>query len=408
MSEGITPSAVIAHMEIAKGLSEQVRAELASQSRLLRLDQGKRILRRQIDHQLGGQRLFLVDGNVVRACDGLERELDSCFGLSDPVPLFEETGSEDDTIVTQSRCLLLGVPTALLSKAGMEDAQVDELELDDAEGGFLAALYERINSNQLELPARPEVALRIQKLTADPDAGIAELTELIQSDATLAGALIHATNSPRFRAAKEITSVRDAVVRIGFSNTRMLATNLALRQVFKAKHQVSRDAIAEVWAGSVLCSAYCSVLSRKLSLLDPDRALLAGLLASVGAVPIIQFFDEHVGAAGDRQQLDDLLDKLLSVTGVLVVNYWELGADLVAVAEESTRWDYQAAEPDYASLSVVARWAAWAHHGRSRPPATEVPAFACLGMQAPGEDGVLAELEGSEAALERLQNMFET
>jgi hypothetical protein len=131
-------------------------------------------------------------------------------------------------------------------------------------------------------------------------------------------------------------------------------------------------------------------------------------LASVGAVPIIQFFDQHVGAGGGRQQLDGLLEKLLSVTGVLVVNYWELGSDLVAVAEESMSWDYQAAEPDYASLSVVARWAALAHHGRLRPPATEVPAFACLGMRTPGEDGVLAELEGSEAALERLQSMFET
>ncbi|EIC20171.1 HDOD domain-containing protein [Thiorhodovibrio frisius] len=408
MSEGITPSAVLAQMEITKGLSEQARAELAGQARLLRLDKGKRLARRQADNQLSGQRLFLVDGNVVRACNGLEREIDSCFGLSDPVELFDETGCEDDAIVTQARCLLLGVPAALLSEMGGDGAQLNELDLDDAEGDFLTELYEQINSNRLELPARPEVALRIQKLTADPDAGIAELTELIQSDATLAGALIHATNSPRFRAAKEITSVRDAVVRIGFSNTRMLATNLALRQIFRAKHQVARDAIAEVWAEGVLRSAYCSLLAQKLNLLDQDRALLAGLLARVGAVPIIQFFDQRGSAGGGRQELDELLEKLLSVTGVLVINYWELGSDLVAVAEQSTNWSYQAPEPDYASLSIVARWAALAHHGQPRPPAAEIPAFACLGMQPPGEDGTLAELEGSEAALDRLQSMFET
>jgi HD-like signal output (HDOD) protein len=157
----------------------------------------------------------------------------------------------------------------------------------------------------------------------------------------------------------------------------------------------------------VLRSAYSHLLSQKLKLLDPDRALLAGLLTSVGAVPIIQFFDQRGGAAGTRQELDSLLEKLLGVTGVLVINYWELGSDLVTVAEQSTRWDYQAAEPDYASLSIVARWAARAHNQQERPPAAEVPAFAALKMQIPGEDGVLAELEGSEAVLERLQSLFD-
>jgi HD-like signal output (HDOD) protein len=390
-------------MDITKGLSEQARAELGSRGKLVRIDQGKRLAR----HQIGDQRLFLVDGNVMRSCNGLERELDSCLGLSDPVELFDDTGSDDDTIITQARCLLLGVPRELLPDGASDSAEVDELELDDAEGDFLAGLYEQINSNRLELPARPEVALRIQRLTEDPDTGIAELTELIQSDATLAGALIFATNSPRFRAAKEITSVRDAIVRIGFANTRMLATNLALRQVFKAKRQVSREVMAEVWAESVLRSAYCSLLSQKLKLLDPDRALLAGLLASVGAVPIVQFFDQLGESAGGRSELDELLEKLVSLTGVLVVNYWELGSDLVAVAEQAMSWDYNASEPDYASLSIVSRWAALAHHGQPRPPAAEVPAFATLNMQLPGEDGSVVELEGSEATLERLQGMFE-
>lgn len=404
MSEDITPSAVLAQMEITKDLSEQARTDIAARAKLLRVDQGKRLAR----HQLGDQRFFLVDGNVLRACNGLERELDSCFGLSDPVELFDETGCGDDTVVTQARCLLLGVPASLLQEVSNQGAQVDELELDDAEGGFLAELYEQINSNRLELPARPEVALRIQTLTADPDAGISELTELIQSDATLAGALIFATNSPRFRAAKEITSIRDAVMRIGFSNTRMLATNLALRQVFKAKHQAAREAITEVWADSVLRSAYCSLLSQKLQVLNPDRALLAGLIASVGAVPIIQFFDQHSGTAGGRKELDELLEKLLSLTGVLVVNYWELGSDLVTVAEHSMDWSYQAPEPDYACLNLVARWAALAHHGQPRPPAEEVPAFTTLKIQTPGDDGALVELAGTEAALERLQSMFES
>lgn len=403
MSESVTLSAVLAGMELTRGLSEQGRRELEVHARLLRVDRGKRLRR----SQLGSRRLFLVDGHVVRACDGIERELDSCVGLSQPLELFEDSGSEDDSIVTQASCLLLAAPGGLLEGKANGAAAVEDIELDDIEGEFLAELYENINSDQLELPARPEVALRIQKLTADPDAGVAELTELIQTDATLAGAVIYATNSPRFRAAKEITSVRDAIIRLGFSNTRILATTLALRQVFTAKHLAAREAMADVWSESVLRSAYSHLLSEKLRLLNPDRALLAGLLASVGAVPIIQFYDQRGSEVKGRAELDHLLGKLIGVTGVLVINYWELGSDLVTVAEQSGSWDYQAPVPDYASLTIVARWAALAQKGRARPPVSEVPAFATLNLSTPGDDGVLAELAGSEILLARLQDLFE-
>lgn len=403
MAEGITPLAVLGEMELTRDLPEDAREKLASHAKLVRVDQGKRLYRRQ----LGGQRLFLVDGNVKRSCQGMERELDSCLGLSEPVELFEDSADPDDAIVTQARCLILGLPADLLRAAEREELQVEDIELDDAEGEFLAELYDQIRTNRLELPARPEVALRIQKMTSDPDAGVGELTELIQSDATLAGALIHATNSPRFRAAKEITSVRDAVVRLGFANTRMLATNLALRQVFRAKHQMARDAITQVWKESVLRSAFSYLLSRELELLDPDRALLAGLLASVGAVPIIQFIDQRGEFSGGLPEVEALVEKLLGVTGVLVINYWELGSDLVAVAEQCTRWDYLATQPDYASISIVARWAALSHLGKPQVPAAEVPAFQVLGMQTPNEGEGIVELAGSEAALERLQGMFE-
>jgi HD-like signal output (HDOD) protein len=402
MSESATVSEILTKMELIKGFPDTVCQDLAVQAKLIRLEGDRRLLRGQIRDQ----RLFLVDGNVHRSSNGLERDLDSCLGLSEPVELFEETGSDQDTVLTEGPCLFLALPAAAVKRAQTQAAEVDDIELDEASGDFLEELYERIMSNSLELPAHPEVALRIQQLTSDPDVGMPELTELIQSDAILAGALLHASNSASLRGTQAITSVRDAVVRIGFANTRMLATNLALRQVFKAKHAVAREAMTQVWMDSVLRSAFSYLLSKNLNLLNPDRALLAGLLASVGAVPIIQFFDQRSDEIIERKDLEQRVTELLGVTGVLVINYWELGEDLVKVAEHGTNWSYQASEPDYASLSLVARWAALAHHEQPRPPATEVPAFKALGMQVPDMDGGIAELEGSKAAFEYLQSMF--
>lgn len=401
MQQTLEALSLLNEIELTRDLSEGVRNELSRHCSLTELPPKRRLRFTELD----SQRLFLVDGHAVRLINGVGERLQAFQGLSEPLDLFEGATSGADCAITETPCILLQMPETALESARSATLEVSDIELDPTEGRFLAELYEIITNNRLELPARPEIALKIQELTADSSAGIDELTEIIQRDGTIAGALLHATNSPLFRAAKEIRSVRDAVVRLGFRNTRMLTTNLALRQAFKSKHEVTREAMKRVWSDGVLCSAYSYVLSDVLKILHRERALLAGLVAGIGAVPIIQFIEMR-----DRSPrldvIESLTGKLSSITGVLVINYWGIGNDLVAVAENSTRWDYEASEPDYATIATVARWAALQSEGRVHPDAAEVPAFKVLGLPPPGPGEPIAALTGSEATLASLKSMF--
>jgi len=394
---------LLTEIDLIRDLSESTREVLSKQCTMGELGPKKRIRLTDIE----GCRLFLVDGHAVRLTNGVTERLESYQGLSDPINLFANEGEfANDCVITETPCIVLKIPLTALESALNTSLEVSDIELDPSEGMFLAELYELITSNRLELPARPEIALKIQELTNDPDAGVQELTEVIQRDGTIAGALLHATNSPLFRGTKEIQSVRDAVLRFGFRNTRMLTTNLALRQSFKAKHNVTREAMAAVWSDSVLCSAYSYLLSDILGILNHDRALLAGLVAGIGAVPIIQFIEMR-DANPRLARIESLIGKLRSITGVLVINYWGLGEDLVEVAEHSSHWEHRAEKPDYASITTVARWAALQSEGRPHPPATEVPAFATLGLLPPPQPGEsIAQLIGSEKALETIKSMF--
>ena len=392
---------ILAEIELTRDLSEEDRGRLAEQCRI----EEHSLKHRMRLTELKPDRLFLVDGHVARLENGVIERLQAFQGLSEPIDLMGETLAPDACLVTETPCLFLRIPAAALDAVLAGGTEVSDIELDPAEGEFLAELYHLINNNQLVLPARPEVALKIQEMTNDPDAGIDALTEIIQRDGTIAGALLHATNSPLFRAAKEIKTIREAVLRLGFRNTRMLAVNLALRQAFRAKNEVTRAAMQESWTESVLCSAYGYVIAEITHRLDRERALLAGLVAGIGAVPIIQFLETR-GQGKTLAQVQSLVSKLASITGVLVINYWGLGDDLVTVAEHYGEWDYRAAEPDYASIAIVARWAALQSEGREVPDAGAVPAFAVLGLTPPAAGEPIAELAGSERMLDNLKSMF--
>lgn len=392
---------LLGEIETIGDLSEELRRELSAHCSFGEIAPRKRIRLTDIE----GHRLFLVDGHIVRLTAGVGERLQSHLGLTAPVDLFTRDNDADDSVITETPCTVLKVPTAALEAVRSTGLEVKDIELDPTEGEFLASLYELITSNRLELPARPEVALKIQELTNDPDSGVAELTEVIQRDGTIAGALLHATNSPLLRGSKEILTVRDAVLRLGFRNTRMLTTNLALRQAFKARHAVTREAMKAVWNDAVNFSAFSYLLAEVLGLLNRERALLAGLVAGIGAVPIIQFIEMQV-ASPRPELIESLSSKLSSITGVLVINYWGLGEDLVAVAEHCHDWDYAAAEPDYASITTVARWAALQADGRPVPDAAQVPAFAVLGLTPPPPGESIARLAACGDALASLKSMF--
>lgn len=392
---------LLTDLELTRDLPEETRVALARNCRFEDISPKKRVKFSDVR----ADRMFLVDGHAVRLAQGVGERLQSFRGLSEPVDLFGDSAAPEDCFITETPCTVLRIPSADLKSALSASLEVSDIELDATEGDFLSELYHLITNNLLTLPARPEVALKIQEMARDPDAGLAELTEIIQADGTIAGALLHATNSPLFRAAKEIKSIRDAVVRLGFRNTRMLAVNLALRQVFKARHSVTRTAMEAVWTDGVLCSAYSYLIADRLKVLDRERALLAGLIAGIGAVPIIQFVELR-DANPELESIRSLIGKLSSITGVLVINYWGLGDDLVAVAEHQGDWTYQAAAPDYASIAIVARWAVLHSLDEPHPDGAEVAAFATLGIEPPAPGEPIAMLEESGEALTALKSMF--
>ncbi len=393
---------LLAQIPVVSDLSPSQLEQLGHQTQLTRVKPHWRIHR----GELQGLRLFLVNGDAGCRYDGLECQVSVSLGLGEPIEPFAGGRRDEDLVVAETHCLLLSFPDSALAEVAQDSAlEVSDIELDDIESDFLSEIYRLIDTKSLELPARPEVALQIQRLTGDPEVGIEELTKLIQSDGTIAGALLHTTNSPIFRATKQISSVRDAVIRIGFDNTRKLATNLALRQVFSARRQASRDAMFAVWTESAHCSVYSHLLSRKLGLLDPERALLAGLIANIGAVPIIRFIDKRPEYA-ESLQISEIVAKLRSITGVLVINYWGLGADMISVAENSSNWAYRATTPDYASIALIARWATSQQKGLECPPPSEVPAFEVLRLRQPQADQGIVELEHSTGALDQLRLVF--
>jgi len=78
------------------------------------------------------------------------------------------------------------------------------------------------------LPPLPAVALRVMEVAQNPKSSASDLALVVSSDPGLSGRLLRVVNSAAYRRAREITSVQEALVTVGFVQARNMAISGAI------------------------------------------------------------------------------------------------------------------------------------------------------------------------------------
>jgi HD-like signal output (HDOD) protein len=155
---------------------------------------------------------------------------------------------------------------------------------------FVERLAQDLRDERLELPAFPEAVVRIQRALQSPDTRTDDIVRILSSEPALAARLLRMANSAEFRRTdQEITDLRTAVTRMGFNMVRSVAVAFAMRQL-RRKDTYSPAAqreLEQAWEESLAASAACYVIAKRFTRLNPDQALLTGLLHVLGRLYII-------------------------------------------------------------------------------------------------------------------------
>lgn len=355
---------------------------------------------------------YLLDGRVALTGDSARPLEVSAETPRSKLPLLD-TRAEYDQLspVEPSRVVRIdhSLVQSLLQSRFLDDSlqtyEVSENELDDTESAIFEELYRTYRDGDLELPSMPEVALRIRAYAQDPDVNLETLARVAQTDPAVSGALIRAANSSLYAHGAEVTGVREAVGRLGLRTTQNLAVAQSISKVFQARSALLHRRAHEVWQHSVALSSIASAVARRVGGIDPERALLAGLLARVGTVPILGFIDALDGTPSQRF-VDSALAKLTAPVGVLVISYWEMGSDLIVATEEYDSWERQHdGAPDCCDLVHIARLIHAAEEGINNTPPTEaVGAFSRLGLQ--DNEGLEQLRAEAQEEIRTVRNLF--
>ena len=201
---------------------------------------------------------------------------------------------------------------------------------------FVKNLALELSTGKVDLPAFPDVAVRVRQVLADENVTPQKIELVVSTEAALAGKLLMIANSAALNpAGPRITSVKAAVTRMGFNMVRSASLAFAMEQIRKAAQLVSiREQMNALWERSVLLAALSYVIARRCTQVNPDTALLAGLLHGVGKLYILTRAAKQPTLWNDPATYNQIVADWHANISKAILENWEIGDKVVeAVAD---------------------------------------------------------------------------
>lgn len=307
-------------------------------------------------------------------------------------------------------CSLLSLPPQALGRveqAQQEDHAVPELTPEEAEA--LERLQSHLQSTHCELPSLPDLALKIGKVIDDPDTDNDDVARLIQHDPSLSTRILSVVNSAAFGGLSKISSVNQATARLGRERVRSLVYSCLLRSLFRINSGLLKRRMEDLWAHSAYVAALSFVLGRETPGIDPEQALLAGLIHDIGAVTAIGAIGQYPVLAQRPEVLDYAISNHRVDVGIKTLSQWHLSDDFREVVKDAENWHrLGTAIPHTADVVVLAQLHALIGTPRQAevPRIDEVPAFAKLARGQLTPHHSLSVLEEAEADVRDIRTMI--
>ncbi|GAA3962097.1 HDOD domain-containing protein [Allohahella marinimesophila] len=267
-----------------------------------------------VEQSLMAQDRVVIDGEYDNSCIALDKALFA-------------------SLHQKSRVLHFSQPLELL-RVNRNAPEKDHEQIVKAIQSLTSLRIEKRLQDTLELPPLPQTAQRIIQLRVDPNAGVYDLSDIVETDPALAAQVVSWARSSFYAAPGKISSVHDAIMRVlGYDLVMNLSIGLSLGSMLRIPRNVP-EGFTPYWEQAVWTATLSGALADAIPrALRPDRGLcyLAGLLHNLGYLVLAHVFPPHFEQVNRICEVNPHLDSELCEQHVLGVNREQIGSRLMYI-----------------------------------------------------------------------------
>ncbi|HEY8218625.1 MAG TPA: HDOD domain-containing protein [Methylobacter sp.] len=244
------------------------------------------------------------------------------------------------TAVAKTDVSVLRVSQKILSPKYAPLSQFSKLVIPDelTDNHLLVGFFHHYNNEELSIPSLPDVAIKLRDAMNNDDVGIADVVKIIQHDPVFSAKLIGLANCPLYLGVTPVKSCFEAVNRIGLNATRNLVISLSMNRIFKTNSPLIKKYLDEIWKESLSISIISFVLASITKQVNPEEALLAGLICNIGAVPFLSFAANLPKDYYTESDIEAALTYVKGPVGYKVLNDWGFVEEYLKIPLYSEDW----------------------------------------------------------------------
>jgi putative nucleotidyltransferase with HDIG domain len=253
------------------------------------------------------------------------------------------------------------------------------------------------------LPTLPSVLGKILSTAANPEASAMDLGKHIAGDQSLSATILKVVNSAYYGFYRQITSVTQAIVMLGFMEVRNLAlTATAFKTLNASNSDFNRQ---QLWHHA-LATAIVGERCTKLLGMRTSGSFEAGLLHDIGKVVLDLIypdeFQEAAHAAHERECLIFEIEREMfgldhAEVGAILGEHWNLPPSVVEAIRFHHFPESVAVNPELTQTVAVANFITYGsglgERSNGRSPTRPATAFELLGITEEIEQKLVAEAE---------------
>ena len=184
--------------------------------------------------------------------------------------------------------------------------------------GLFTRIYQDILRDQVSLPHLPDITIKLRKALSNDNYSIDTITRIIQTDVSSSAYLLNIANSALYKTRASPSDIQSAIRIMGISSVRNLINAHALKSITLTDKTTTKKYLNAHWQRSAYLAAIANAIARMCNNIDPDLALLAGLLSGVGALPILMKLDENDLLNLTDQDIQAALNTYTSKVGIIL------------------------------------------------------------------------------------------
>lgn len=164
---------------------------------------------------------------------------------------------------------------------------------------------------ELVFPANMNASLKIRQALDDPHCSMETAAKLVMTEPLLAARVVAIANSVAFsRFGGGVTNIKTAITILGFNTLNAIVAAVVMRQLSHAvRDPVIRAQMDSLWTHSAHVAALAFVIAAKISHVDPETAIFAGVVHEVAGFYLLSRAEEFpallekdsVGSSGNGQ-----------------------------------------------------------------------------------------------------------